>query len=158
MTAVLTTFGLGLASALIPLINIEIYLSGLVAAQRVGAGQSVALAIASGVGQTIGKIIWYEIAARSMESAWVKKKLAQDKWKLSYTKWQLRIQGRPWYAGSIIFAAAFLGVPPLLVLAVVAGSLRMPRTVFIPMVLVGRIGRFYLILAAGGSLYDIVFK
>jgi membrane protein YqaA with SNARE-associated domain len=157
MSLVLTTLGLGLASALIPLINIEIYLNGLVAAGRVDSGQWVAVALASGVGQTCGKIIWYEVAARSMESAWVQKKLTQDKWKLSYEKWHLRIVGRPWYAGSIIFAAAFLGVPPLLVLAVVAGSLRMPRWVFIPTVLVGRVLRFYLILAGAGTVYDIVF-
>ncbi len=156
MTLVFSTFGMGLASALIPLINIEFYLS--VLASQVGPGQSVVLAIASGSGQTLGKIVWYEVAARSMDSAWVKKKLAQDKWKLSYEKWEERIHGRPWYAGSIIFAAAFLGVPPLLVLAVVAGSLRMPRWVFIPTVLVGRVLRFYLILAGAGTLYEIVFR
>jgi membrane protein YqaA with SNARE-associated domain len=153
MTVVLSTFGLGLASALLPLINIEIYLGGLVAAGQVGTGKSVGLALAAGTGQTIGKIIWYEVAERSMESAWVQKKLTNDKWKLSYEKWQDRIHGRPWYAGSIIFAAAFLGVPPLLVLAVVAGSLRMPRWVFIPMVLVGRVLRFYLILVGVGSVF-----
>jgi membrane protein YqaA with SNARE-associated domain len=151
MTVVLSTFGLSVASALIPLINIEIYLG--VLASQVGPGQSVVLAFASGGGQTIGKIIWYELAKRSMDSAWVQNKLSNDKWKLSYDKWQTRIQGRPWYAGSIIFASAFLGVPPLLVLALVAGSLRMPRWVFIPMVFVGRVGRFYLILAGVGTVF-----
>ena len=77
MTAVLTTLALGLASALFPLINIEIYLGGLVAAGQVGPGKSVGLAIAAGAGQTVGKIVWYEVASRSMESAWVQRKLSQ---------------------------------------------------------------------------------
>ena len=63
-----------------------------------------------------------------------------------------------WLVGGTALAIFLLLMLALLVLAVVAGSLRMPRSVFIPMVLVGRVGRFYLILAAGASLYDILFK
>ncbi len=148
---VLTTFGVSIASALIPLINIEIYLGGLAGA-GVGAGQSFAIAFAAGLGQTIGKVVWYELAQRSFESERVQKKLTNVKWRAAYAKWQERIQGRPWYAGAIIFASAFAGVPPLLVLAMVAGTLHMPRWVFIPTVLVGRVARFYLILVGVHSV------
>ncbi|MGD9959601.1 hypothetical protein [Nocardioides sp.] len=142
---VLTTFFVSVASALIPLINIEIYLGGLAGA-GIGAGESFLIALSAGAGQTLGKVIWYELAQRSFESERVQKKLTNEKWRAAYAKWQARIQGRPWYAGSIMFASAFAGVPPLLVLAMVAGTLHMPRWVFIPTVLVGRVARFYLIL------------
>ena len=152
MTLVFSTFGVALASALIPLINIEIYL-GALAGAGIGTGQTVAIAIAAGTGQTVGKIIWYELALRSFESPRVQKKFTNEKWQMSYHRWQSRIRGRPWYAGAIIFASAFFGVPPLLVLAMVAGTLQMPRWVFIPTVLVGRVGRFYLILVGVTSLF-----
>jgi membrane protein YqaA with SNARE-associated domain len=149
---VLTTFAISIASALIPVINIEIYLGGLAGA-GVGSGESFLIALAAGAGQTIGKIVWYELAQRSFESERVQKKLTNAKWRAAYAKWQGRIQGRPWYAGAIMFASAFLGVPPLLVLAMVAGTLHMPRWVFVPTVLVGRVLRFYLILVGVHSVF-----
>jgi membrane protein YqaA with SNARE-associated domain len=151
VTVVFSTFGLSIASALIPLINIEIYLG--VLASQVGPAKSVVLALAAGGGQTIGKLIWYEAARRSFESEWVQKKLAKGKWRKAYDTWHARIHGRPWYAGLIMFASAFLGVPPLLALAMVAGTLRMPLWVFIPTVFVGRVLRFYLILMGVGSIF-----
>ncbi len=152
MTVIWATFGLSIASALIPVINIEIYLGG-VAGSGVGESELLLIAVAAGAGQTIGKIIWYELALRSFESARVQKKFTNEKWRASYNRWQARIQGRPWYAGAIMFASASVGVPPLLVLAVVAGTLRMPRWVFIPTVFVGRAARFYLILVGVDSVF-----
>lgn len=148
MTTILSTFGVAVASALIPFINIELYLVAL--AKVVGPGSAVVLAIASGAGQTVGKVIWYEASRRSWESSWVQKKVSGPKMKASYEKWQGRIEGRPWYAGAIMFVSAFTGVPPLLVLAMVAGTMKMPMWVFVPTVLVGRILRFWLILAGVG--------
>jgi len=150
VTVILSTLGLSVASALIPLINIEIYLG--VLASQVGPARSVVLALAAGGGQTIGKVIWYEGARRSFESDWVQKKLSKGKWRQSYQIWYDRIHGRPWYAGAIMFASAFLGVPPLLALAMVAGTLKMPMWVFLPTVFVGRVLRFYLILMGVGSV------
>ena len=42
------------------------------------------------------------------------------------------MQGRPWYGGEVLFAAALGGIPPLLVMAAVAGALKMPYWVFPP--------------------------
>ncbi len=49
------------------------------------------------------------------------------------------MQGRPWYAATIMFVAASVGLPPLLVMAAVGGVLKMPMWVFIPTVFLGRI-------------------
>jgi len=145
MSQFLTIFGISIASALIPLINIELILAGL--ATQVGVGESLGLAIAAGSGQTIGKVIWWFAAERSMESSWVQKKLDRPKWRNAYDVWSRRIHERPWYAALIIFVSSAGGVPPLLVMAIVAGSLKMPLWAFVPTVWVGRVLRFWFILA-----------
>ena len=90
----------------------------------------------------IGKIIWYEAARRGIDSKWAQKKLSNPKVRAGYEKWVDRMQGRPWYAAGIMFIAASVGIPPLLVMAAVAGLLKMPMWVFIPTVFLGRTLRF----------------
>lgn len=140
----LTTFAFSIASALLPFLPMEVYIVG-AAASDPGLGSSIALGIAAGAGATVGKIVWYEAAHRSIESRWAQKKLAQPKVRASYEKWTARMQGRPWYAAGIIFVAASVGIPPLLAMAAVAGILKMPMWVFVPTVLVGRSIRFTLL-------------
>lgn len=149
MTLLLSTFGVAVASALIPLINIEVILAGLAA--RWGPGGALVLAAAAGVGQTVGKVIWYEASRRGMDSRWMRGRLDKPKRQAAYQRWRHRTEGRPVYAGGVMLAAAFLGLPPLLVMAVVAGVLHMPRVAFVATVLLGRTARFYLILAGVGT-------
>jgi membrane protein YqaA with SNARE-associated domain len=145
MIELLTLLGVSIASALIPLINLELILAGL--ATQLGVGESLAFALAAGTGQTIGKVIWWFAAEKSMESRWVQRKLEKPKWREGYDRWSTRIHERPWYAAAIIFVSSAGGVPPLLVLAIVAGSMKMPLWAFVPTVWVGRVLRFWFILA-----------
>jgi len=145
MTELLSILGISVASALIPLINIELILAGL--ATRTSLGATLGLALAAGTGQTIGKVIWWFAAEKSMESRWVQRKLDKPRWRESYDDWSRRIHERPWYAALVIFISSAGGIPPLLVLAIVAGSLKMPLWAFVPTVWVGRVLRFWLILA-----------
>jgi membrane protein YqaA with SNARE-associated domain len=139
-----STFGVSVASALFPLINIELYLAGVGA---VGSGTAVTLGIVAGAGQSIGKIMWYEIAKRSIETEWAQRKLSSPKVRASYDRWVGRMHGRPWYGGAVLFVSALAGIPPLLVMAAVAGALKMPYWVFLPTIFVGRALRFWLVLA-----------
>jgi membrane protein YqaA with SNARE-associated domain len=141
----LSTFGFSFASALIPVLNAEVYL-GAVGTQTTIAA-AVGLSFAAALGQTLGKIVWYVAARRSIDSDWVQKKLDQPKVRPVYDRWHERTEGRPWYAAGIVFLAASLGVPPLLVLSVIAGSLKMRFWVFAVSCFVGRWMRFYFILA-----------
>ncbi len=149
MMVLLTTLAVALGSALLPLINIEIYLGGLSGASGVadvaGWGAVLVAAVAA-LGQTVGKVVWYEVARRGIDTEWARKKMASPKVRGPYERWTARIEGRPWYAGLIIFVAASAGIPPLLVMAAVAGALKMPLWVFVPTVLLGRALRFYLII------------
>lgn len=140
----LATFAFGFASAMIPFLPIEVYIIGAGAAKG-GTSQAIALGVAAGAGATVGKMIWYELARRGSSSEWAQKKLASPKVKASYDKWVGRMQGRPAYAGTIMFVSAFVGIPPLLAMAAVGGFLRMRMWVFLPTVLVGRCLRFSLL-------------
>jgi membrane protein YqaA with SNARE-associated domain len=150
MSLWLWTFGVSIASALFPLINMEVILGGMAA--TVGDGHAFPLALTAGLGQSVGKIVWYEATRRSVETDWVQKKLSGEKIKASYARWQARMDGRPWFAGTIMLVSSFAGVPPLLVMAAVAGALKMRMYVFLPTILVGRTLRFWLVLAGVESL------
>lgn len=150
MSLALWTFGVSIASALFPLINMEVILGGMAA--TVGGNHALTLASAAGLGQTLGKIVWYEASRRSIETDWVQKKLSGEKIRASFERWQQRMDGRPLFSGTIMFISAFAGLPPLLVMAAVAGALRMRMLVFLPTIFVGRTLRFWLVLAGVESL------
>lgn len=139
----LSTFLIGIVTAIVP-VPIEVYIAG-AATQNSGFFKAITLGIAAGAGATIGKVVWYEVARKGSESQWMKKKLASPKVRAGYDRWVSRMEGRPWFSGSIIFLASSVGIPPLLAMAAVAGFLKMPLWVFVPTVFVGRTLRFTLI-------------
>lgn len=144
MKLIASTVLISIASALVPVINVELYLG--VLATQINPASAAAVAISAAVGQLIGKLVWYFVSARSMDAAWIRKKLAQEKWRRRYESWHERLGERPVLAAVVLFASSFVGLPPLLVMAVVAGSLRIPLAVFVPTVVIGRAIRFYLVL------------
>lgn len=144
------TFLFCVASALVPLLNVEIYLIGI--ADQVA---HEPYAVIAGAGQTIGKIIWFYAGMHAMRVPWLKRKMETPKWQASYDKWHGRIVGKPWMAGLICFASALTGFPPLAIIAVLAGTFRMNILVFLGTVFVGRTIRFYVCLATGSGLWDL---
>ncbi len=146
MKLVLTTFVVALGSAVIPFINIEAYLAAVgVAIQDVGVWW---VALAAAVGQTCGKVALYHAADWAMRLPWIKKKMATPKWQQSYERWSKRVHERPNETALLLFASASLGFPPLYVMAVLAGQLRVRLWLFITTCLVGRYIRFLVILGA----------
>ncbi len=138
-----STFLIGIVTAIVP-VPIEVYIAG-AATQRSGLATAIALGLAAGAGATIGKVVWYQVARKGSESAWMQKKLAAPKVRAGYERWVSRMEGRPWFSGGIIFLAASVGLPPLLAMAAVAGFLKMPLWVFVPTVFLGRTLRFTMI-------------
>ena len=139
-----STFAVSIVSALLPFLPMEAYIVAAGAAEG-GTAAAISLGIAAGAGATIGKVVWYEAARRGIDSSWAQKKLAKPKVKEGYEKWVERMRGRPWYAVVVMFVAASVGVPPLLVMAAVGGLLKMPLWAFIPTVFLGRSVRFTLL-------------
>lgn len=145
------SFFFAVASALLPFLNVEFYLIGI--ADRV---PHLLFAVIAGVGQTVGKVIWFYAGQNATRIKRVQRTMESEKWQASYQKWHGRIVGRPVMAGLICFASAFSGFPPLAVVAVLVGALRMNLAVFIVTVAVGRTLRFWVCLASGSGFWEVM--
>jgi membrane protein YqaA with SNARE-associated domain len=139
--------GVGFLSALIPLVNIEAYLS--VRGAVAGVESLWVLSLAAALGQMVGKVVWYYLGANSLHWAWVRKRIETPKAEARLELWRSRTHERPVLAGSLVLASAFSGFPPFAILAVLAGQLRMSLTLFFVLGLLGRWGRFAAVL--GGA-------
>lgn len=151
MKLVIGTFLFSVASALLPILNVEAYLAAVaLKAHNLSDWQ---LAAVGGLGQSVGKIFWYVAGRESLRIKRVRQKMETEKWQASYEKWHERIVGRPVLAGTISFGSAVTGFPPLAVIAVLAGTLRMNFTLFMVTVFAGRTIRFWLVLAGVAMLF-----
>ena len=142
-----STFGVGLASALLPLINIEVYLGALAAEQVAGVWP---LALVAAAGQMAGKVAYFYLGQNSLSWRWVRRKTESAKFQARLATWQHRIGGRPWVGGLLVFVAASAGIPPLAIISIIVGSLRMSFPVFLVMGFAGRTLRFAAILGSVG--------
>ena len=99
-------------------------------------------------GRPPGKVALYHASGWAMRLPWIKKKMATPKWKESYDRWSLRVHERPNQTALLLFASASLGFPPLYVMAVLAGQMKVRLWLFISTCLTGRFIRFLVILGA----------
>lgn len=143
----LAVLGSAFASALVPLINIEALLA-LAATQ--GEADGLALALTAGVGQMVGKVLWFQAGARADRLPWIHRRLQRPKAKASLEKWHERAVGRPWRTQGLLFVSALLGLPPYAIMCVVAGVLRVPFWLFLLSGLLGRTLRFWAIVGGAG--------
>lgn len=150
MKLLLTTFAVAFASALIPLVNIEAYLATVGA--LVDSYGIWTVSVVAAAGQTLGKILWYEVGRSSMHWAYIRKKMESPRWQQQYDRVRERTHERPWVAVALLFFSATLGFPPLAVMAVLAGQLRFSRGWFVLTVFVGRVLRFAAVLGGIGWL------
>ena len=150
MGEVLGLLGVSVASALVPLINIEVYLVGLAAVSS--SDRIWLLAALAGLGQMVGKLVWYHLGANALRWGWVRRKVEKPKAKAKLELWQRRTQDRPFIGALLLFASAFTGFPPFAIVAVLAGQLRMNLTLFLTVGFVGRTLRFAAFLEGGDLL------
>lgn len=155
MRELLTLLGIGFASALVPIINIEAYLAVLAAVSDVD--EIWVLALAAAVGQMLGKLVWYRIGVSSLGWGWVRRKVETPKAQARLELWRARTHDRPVAAGSLVLVSAIVGLPPFAVLAVVAGQLRMNLVLFLTLGLAGRWLRFVAVLGGSSWLGDTLF-
>ena len=151
MRDLLALFLVGVASALVPVINIEAYLS--VRAAVAGIGSIWALGAVAGLGQMTGKLVWYYLGASSLSWGWVRRKVEKPKNAARLEAWRARTHQRPVVAGLLLFISASVGFPPFAIVAVLAGQLRMSLTLFLTLGLLGRWLRFVAVL--GGAQWVV---
>lgn len=149
MSLELATLLYSVLSSVVPVFNIELYLAAV--ATQIRAPEAWLLAVLAGFGQAVGKMVWYWSVARSMELPWLQRRLARPKRQQQLATWERRIAGRPLVGGGVTLLSGLVGFPPLLVMGVAAGVVRMNVPLFFSMVWLGRGLQSWLILAGLAS-------
>lgn len=145
-------FGASVASALVPIINIEAILAVAVSQEP---ELVVGLVVAATVGQMVGKVFWYWGGMHMDQAPWVRKHLDKPRPKATLDTWHARAEGRPWFTAGLLFISASVGLPPYAVTAVLAGVLRVNFAVFMITGLLGRGLRFWLVVTGTSSLLEL---
>ena len=126
------TFTFALVSGIIPFVlNIELYLLAVAALTDASAVAIVGLATA---GQTIAKVILYQVGRGALNIKWVRKS-ASSKAAGAFAK-------RPGSGLGVVAFSAVVGFPPLYAVSLVAGTLRLPVVAFTVLIVIGRLIRF----------------
>lgn len=152
----LALLGVAFVSALVPVVNLEVYLGGLaLLGASTGAWDIAILSGVAAVGQMVGKMLFF-LAGRGVLT--LPGRLGHDRVgkpptprrernAARLTRWQERVQARPWLATVFVGGSASVGLPPFAVVSVLAGTMRVPLAVFAAAGLVGRWARFAVVLA-----------
>lgn len=151
LLAWLTSVAFGAASAIVPVVNAEVY----VLVSQVSAVAGVApVAVGVGIGQTIGKCLLFYGVRRGRQFRFVRERRARARTRERGRVGQavhdaievlLRLVGTKRWGLPITLLAAVVGFPPLYAVALLAGATSMRLRHFAPVVLVGRITRFLLV-------------
>ncbi|MEU8157440.1 hypothetical protein AB0B94_27590 [Micromonospora sp. NPDC048986] len=139
--------GYGVASALVPIVNAEAY--AVVAGQR-GCHALVAV-VALALGQTVGKLLLFESARRGSGrlARTVAKRGKSGRAAARAARWTEPIRrwlSRRRTALPTVLASAAVGVPPLAVVSLAAGTAGLRRWEFAVACLSGRVIRFALLV------------
>ena len=102
-----SVMGASIASALLPLINIEAIL---VVSVSQAPGQMWGLLVAATIGQMLGKILWYWGGLHLERAPWVHRQLEKPKARASLDKWHERAEGRPWFTAGLLFVTWIAGI------------------------------------------------
>lgn len=143
----LTTFAMAVASAMIPVINIEIYLLGVAALAP--SAMAVPLVLAASAGQLIGKVVVYFAATGAV-------KLPGKRLRTALEAMHTTLRDRPRMGSALVFASAAASVPPFFVVTVAAGAARMTLPAFVVFGLLGRVVRVGVIVALPHLVEDLL--
>jgi membrane protein YqaA with SNARE-associated domain len=142
--------GVGLLSALIPVVNAEVFLLAATASVSplVGVGAVVGLA----VGQVAGKLCLFTASRRSRQAVTHRRRrrpAREPRWPRvrAWSDRGLELLDRRLPAAGVLLTSAVVGVPPLAVTTVAAGARRTPAALFVACTLTGRLARFGVLAA-----------
>lgn len=143
----LTTLGVAVVSAVIPVLNIELYLLG--AAALAPAAMAVPLVLAATIGQMVGKVVMYFAGTGAL-------KLPGKRLRAALEGMHATLRNRPRSGGALVFASAAAGVPPFFIVTVAAGAARMNLAAFVVLGFLGRLVRFSVIVALPHLAKDLL--
>jgi membrane protein YqaA with SNARE-associated domain len=138
LAAWLTTFAVCVAGSIIPLINTEVYLVSAVALSP--DGWVIPLVLAATFGQMTGKVVMY-YAGRGVVH------IPYERVRTRMVAMQARLQARPRAGAAVLLASATVGLPPLYVVSIACGAVRMNLLAFFVIGTVGRLVHFAAVAA-----------
>lgn len=142
VTQALFALAYGAMSALVPVVNAEVY--AVVAASRTATPVALLVVLALAVGQTAGKLVLFE-AARLGRGRFVRRRAEQAAETEKQAKWAPRIAlalRTRRTAVPLVLASAVAGLPPLAAVSLAAGAAGQRRWEFAAVCLAGRTARF----------------
>ncbi|MER7011187.1 VTT domain-containing protein [Saccharopolyspora sp. NPDC000359] len=136
-----TAFGVSVASALLPVISVELFAIGLVLKGPEIPWWLLAAVIATG--QIGGKLLHYYAARGAIRlPSFCRRKSETERrgrWRQWLERFRSNCQQRPVWTGALLLISATASLPPYAAVAVVAGWAKVPLPTF---VITGFIGRF----------------
>ncbi|KAA5831089.1 VTT domain-containing protein [Saccharopolyspora hirsuta] len=149
-----TTFGVSVASALLPLISIELFAIGLVLK-----GPEIPwwlLAVVIATGQIGGKLLHYYAARGAIRLPKFFRRKSENerrgRWRQWLERFRSNCQQRPVWTGAVLLVSATASLPPFAAVAVVAGWAKVPLSTFLITGFVGRFVRFGALAIAPGAI------
>ncbi|SHF35232.1 membrane protein YqaA, SNARE-associated domain [Streptoalloteichus hindustanus] len=148
----LSTFGVAVLSALIPVISMEVYLVGVVLHAPELPWWLLGLVVA--VGQIAGKLLYFYAGRGSLPLPRLlrRKAAVRGRWAEHLDRFREQCQRRPAWSVVLLLVSATASLPPFAATSVVAGVANIAPTTFVVTGLVGRFARFGA-LAAAPALY-----
>lgn len=146
----LATMGTALLGSVVPVVNIELYLIGVLSVVH---GLSWwALALAATFGQLAGKTLFFYAGRGSVSLGERLGRMTRLPKGGRTARWLERFhretKQRPWWARAVLFVGAVTGIPPFTVMAFVCGTAGMRLLSFLGVSFVGRTAHF---LAVAGA-------
>ena len=142
--AVLLAVVTGTGSALLPVVNAEVYAVG--AAGRSQPGLAMALVVCLALGQTLGKLVLFETARRGggRVGRWVaRRETKRGERRPGRSSGRIKEALRSRRTGDpLVLLSAGFGLPPLAAVTLAAGASGQRRWEFAALCLVGRTARF----------------
>jgi membrane protein YqaA with SNARE-associated domain len=144
LSSTLLAFATGTASALLPVINAEVY--AVAVAGRSQPGLALVLVVCLAMGQTLGKLLLFETARRGggRLGRWVASRQT-ERGKRRTGRWSPQIKkalGSRRTGHPLVLVSAALGLPPLAAISLAAGASGQRRWEFGALCLLGRTARF----------------
>lgn len=158
LVALLTSFGFGVLSAVVPIASGEAYV---IASQVTAVAGPLPIAVGVGLGQAFGKLLIF-LAIRHGRDFWFVRRAKHPvpaaegveppatagrfrTWLRRFLARLLELVGTNRWGLPIVLLAAVIGLPPLYAVTLIAGASKMRALWFGVVVAVGRVARFVLV-------------
>ncbi len=146
----LATAGTAALGSVFPVVNIELYLIGVLSTTD---GLSWwALALAAALGQLTGKTLLYFAGRGSFALGERLTRMTRvdriGRWARWLENFHHRVEQRPWWGMALLFVSAVVGLPPYTLMCFATGAAGLPVAGFLGISLLGRSLHFLIVAAS----------